>query len=97
MITFDTNNQKLLPAQFQTARKKPVQIEFAIIDVEFEVKTLEGTMRGKPGDVLIRGVEGELYPCARGIFDKTYDYTTDEQVADYEERKAHNPNARLKV
>lgn len=37
------------------------------------VGTLEGTMRADPGDYLIRGIIGELYPCKREIFDKTYD------------------------
>ena len=37
------------------------------------VKTLEGTMRAELGDYLIRGVEGELYPCKPSIFEATYD------------------------
>ena len=37
------------------------------------VITLEGEMIMKPGDYLMRGVEGELYPCAKRIFDATYD------------------------
>lgn len=37
------------------------------------VPTLEGTMRGKIGDYLIRGVEGEYYICDRAIFFKTYE------------------------
>lgn len=38
----------------------------------FEVDTLEGTMRGKAWDYLVRGVRGELYPVDRGIFEATY-------------------------
>lgn len=37
------------------------------------VQTLEGTMRGKPTDWLIKGVKGELYPCDHEIFKETYD------------------------
>ena len=37
------------------------------------VITKEGTLRIKDGDWLIRGVEGELYPCDGAIFAKTYD------------------------
>jgi len=33
-------------------------------------------MQGNPGDYLIEGVEGELYPCAKDIFEKTYDNVT---------------------
>lgn len=37
------------------------------------IHTLEGTMRAQPGDWVIRGVEGEFYPCKPEIFAKTYD------------------------
>lgn len=37
------------------------------------VKTLEGPMTAGPGDWIIRGVEGELYPCKASVFDKTYE------------------------
>jgi hypothetical protein len=32
-------------------------------------------MQAKPGDWVIRGVQGEFYPCDRGIFDQTYEST----------------------
>ena len=37
------------------------------------INTQEGQMRLDEGDWLIRGVEGELYPCDPVIFSKTYD------------------------
>lgn len=37
------------------------------------IDTLEGKMRATPGDWIIRGVNGELYPCKPDIFDATYD------------------------
>lgn len=37
------------------------------------VETREGTMRGNPGDWIIRGVAGEFYPCKNEIFEKTYE------------------------
>lgn len=40
---------------------------------EVYIKTLEGDMRGDFNDWLIRGVNGELYPCKPDIFEKTYD------------------------
>ena len=39
----------------------------------YQVRTLEGTMTCVPGDFIIKGVEGEFYPCRRHIFLKTYD------------------------
>lgn len=38
-----------------------------------EIKTLEGTMLASPGDWIIRGVKGELYPCKPDIFEATYE------------------------
>lgn len=40
---------------------------------EFIVSTLEGSMTGKVGDWLIRGIKGELYPCKPDIFEATYE------------------------
>jgi len=40
------------------------------------VRTPEGTMRAKVGDWLIRGVAGEVYPCADAVFRKTYEPAT---------------------
>lgn len=37
------------------------------------IPTLEGTMEALPGDWIIRGVQGELYPCKPDVFDATYD------------------------
>lgn len=37
------------------------------------IKTLEGVMRVSEGDYIIKGVEGEFYPCKPDIFKKTYE------------------------
>lgn len=37
------------------------------------IKTLEGTMTATPGDIIIKGVNGEFYPCKPDIFEKTYE------------------------
>lgn len=37
------------------------------------IKTLEGYMRADVGDWIIRGVQGEFYPCKPDIFDATYE------------------------
>ncbi len=39
------------------------------------IKTLEGEMEAKPGDWIIRGVKGEIYPCKPDIFEATHDPT----------------------
>ncbi len=38
-----------------------------------EINTLEGTMVGEKDDWIIRGVQGELYPCKPDIFAATYE------------------------
>lgn len=37
------------------------------------VPTLEGVMTASPGDWIIKGVKGEMYPCKPDIFDATYE------------------------
>lgn len=37
------------------------------------ITTLEGIMHADINDYIIRGVEGELYPCKPDIFEKTYE------------------------
>lgn len=37
------------------------------------VPTLEGSMFAAPGDWIIRGVQGEFYPCKPDIFAATYE------------------------
>jgi hypothetical protein len=37
------------------------------------IDTLEGVMVAEPGDIIIRGVKGEVYPCKPDIFAATYD------------------------
>lgn len=37
------------------------------------IHTLEGDMLASPGDWIIKGVHGELYPCKPDIFEQTYE------------------------
>lgn len=39
-----------------------------------KIKTLEGVMSAKKGDWIIKGIEGEIYPCKDEIFKATYDF-----------------------
>ena len=40
---------------------------------ECYIETLEGTMLISEGDYIIKGVNGEFYPCKADIFEKTYE------------------------
>ena len=40
---------------------------------EIIIRTLEGDMKASIGDWIIKGVNGEFYPCKPEIFEKTYE------------------------
>lgn len=53
------------------------------------IHTLEGEMKVSRGDYVIRGVQGEFYPCKPDIFEATYDIgEVSEAESDVEELKA---------
>jgi len=64
-------------SEFKSYRKKPVVIQACQANDSGVISTLEGDMRYEPGDWIIRGVEGEQYPCKPAIFEKTYEPAED--------------------
>ena len=44
-----------------------------VSDHGLAINTLEGAMSASIGDYIIKGVNGEFYPCKPDIFLKTYD------------------------
>lgn len=53
--------------------KHPIPVHAVQINEPFRVNALEGNYKqGKPGDYLMKGVDGELYICDKDIFEKTY-------------------------
>ncbi|MBO0413215.1 hypothetical protein JZO81_19340 [Enterococcus hulanensis] len=46
-------------------------------DQEMYIETLEGRMKVGRNDFIIKGVNGEFYPCKAEIFDKTYEIVSD--------------------
>lgn len=42
-------------------------------EASIKIMTLEGVMTARKGDYIIKGVEGEFYPCASKVFEKTYE------------------------
>jgi len=72
MKTFDTYEQV---EGMLGCVKRPIIVHAKKIDEEFRVNTLEGNYKqGKPGDYLIKGIDGELYICDSDIFERTYDF-----------------------
>lgn len=43
------------------------------------IQTLEGSMKASIGDFIIKGVQGEFYPCKPDIFEKTYEKVAQEE------------------
>lgn len=52
--------------------KKPVVVEAYQVFTVQKINTLEGIMTASPGDWIVKGIKGELYPVKPDIFEKTY-------------------------
>ena len=63
-------NWEGIPAQVMSAYELGNVIIFGD---RLHIRTLEGIMDAMPGDMLICGVQGELYPCKPDIFEATYE------------------------
>ena len=69
-VVFDTHQAV---EGMRPCMKLPIVIHAKQMVEQFRVKTMEGDYKlGKPGDYLMRGVDGELYICDRAIFERTY-------------------------
>lgn len=73
--------------------RKTAHAEAVRVEEPFAVETLEGTMIGNAGDYLMRGVQGELYPCAAEIFERTYEWVGEEPS---EPPAANTPESHLR-
>lgn len=74
IMKYDTDRHMELPdwIRFAVARQNvTLGKDYAV------VTTLEGQMVGNFSDWIIRGVQGELYPCQWEIFDMTYEEVTE--------------------
>lgn len=60
--------------EWNKARKKPVVIEYREVEGEKEeLDTLEGKVTAyAEDDFVLRGVDGEVYPCKKDVFWQTY-------------------------
>ena len=45
--------------------------------VSMKIKTLEGNMKASVGDYIIKGLQGEFYPCKPDVFEKKYEIITE--------------------
>ena len=70
LISDSTHDWANLPAWFRDAYEAGGVV---IRPNGIDITTLEGVMTASRGDILIRGVQGELYPCRPDIFAATYE------------------------
>lgn len=61
----DNLKYQIIDSAWQVGKGRPY--------VLMEIKTLEGTMKVSERDFIIKGVNGEFYPCKPDIFEKTYE------------------------
>ncbi len=64
----DPNNIKCLPNYYIDPDYKR-----GLANNPLQIHTLEGIMNASDGDYIIKGVDGEFYPCKPDIFEKTYE------------------------
>lgn len=65
------HNHEAIPKWFEDFNDKEIQIEGD--KVRICILTLEGPMWCSGDDYIIQGIHGELYPCRRNIFLKSYE------------------------
>lgn len=71
-MQFSTEADQLIA--IQDWMQQDLRIDFAVKDhPQMKIETLEGVMSANEGDYIIRGVNGEFYPCKPDIFEKTYE------------------------
>lgn len=59
------------------SQKKWDDYESLVLGDGLDIDTLEGSMKANIGDYIIKGVNGEFYPCKPNIFAKTYEEVTE--------------------
>lgn len=52
---------------------KELTMEYMDTEQILTIETLEGELKANKGDYIIKGVQGEFYPCKPDIFEKTYE------------------------
>lgn len=66
------DNDEIL-AKISSFMGKAIMIDHSKRPITLNIETLEGTMIATEYDYIIKGVNGEFYPCKPDIFEKTYE------------------------
>tara|TARA_B100001105_G_scaffold124157_1_gene99518 strand:- start:2822 stop:3130 length:309 start_codon:yes stop_codon:yes gene_type:complete len=73
-VSIETNSREVAkfigkPTRFHTIPDGTPQGKIVAV-----IETLEGEMHADIGDYIIKGVQGEFYPCKPDVFELTYDF-----------------------
>ena len=55
------------------------EYEAVVAEKGLKIFTIEGPLMASVGDLIIKGIKGEFYPCKPDIFAATYEPATDEE------------------
>ena len=72
-VLFDGSTESLIALNSSKFGLDPVKLVNENGKDYIVIPTLEGDMKASVGDYIIKGVNGEFYPCKPDIFEKTYD------------------------
>ena len=72
-IQWDGTNQGEIAEFMETPIRTKTSPEQGNPSGKITIETLEGDMTAMVGDFIIRGIQGEYYPCKPDIFEKTYE------------------------
>jgi hypothetical protein len=68
--------------EWRKFRKKPIVVEAYQATEREEISTREGHLAAFPGDWIVKGIEGEIYPVSKSIFEKTFEPANGEDVTE---------------
>ena len=57
-----------------------IGMQIPTLEIGMQIPTLEGVMLARQDDWIIRGVNGELYPCKPDIFEQTYERVESDEI-----------------
>jgi hypothetical protein len=76
-VQWDGNNQGEIADFMKVMIRTKTSPEEGNPSGKITIETLEGNMEASIGDFIIKGVNGEFYPCKPDIFEKTYEEVWD--------------------
>jgi hypothetical protein len=73
-VQWNVDGLAIVPPWLREGLRKPWGDDGSVIrhGDDIVIHTLEGQMTAKPGDWIIRGIAGEIYPCKPDIFEACY-------------------------